>query len=281
MCLLTFIPAGIMPDYDNLREGACSNPDGSGYAIIINDRILIGRGLDSEVVIDRFKTIRTKHPEGPALFHSRITTHGLTDKSNCHPFPLRKDPMSVMGHNGILPCQARLPKHDQRSDTRFAAEEIIGSRHFSHLHEKGRKRIEQWMGDNNKIVILTLNPRIPEKYIILNEKAGNWDNGIWYSNRSYISYKSYSNLGYIFGHNTLGYTRFDPKTGITTYLRSNLTDCRVCFSNNTVRPEIGVCQFCHSCIDCAENVSDCLCYIPSNIRPSVKKEITDKPHGCD
>jgi hypothetical protein len=105
MCLLTYFPAGQLPDLDALKAGTDYNPDGHGYAIVVPDatrrdggRLLVGKGLDAELVLTRFDRDRRAHPDGPALFHSRLRTHGLVDEANCHPFRLAGDPRTVMAH---------------------------------------------------------------------------------------------------------------------------------------------------------------------------------------
>jgi glutamine amidotransferase len=81
--LLAYLPCGQQPDLSALRTGATSNPDGHGYAIVVpartdsaGERLHVVKGLDAEVVLDRLDHDRRTHPDGPALFHSRLRTHG-------------------------------------------------------------------------------------------------------------------------------------------------------------------------------------------------------------
>jgi glutamine amidotransferase len=108
MCLLTYLPAGVQPDTDALLTGALVNADGHGFAIVAGrrlDRLIVQRGLDGEAVIDAFIAARLQHPQGPALFHSRLATHGDTTLDNCHPFTLGGDTRTVLAHNGVLPAE--------------------------------------------------------------------------------------------------------------------------------------------------------------------------------
>lgn len=186
MCMLTYFPPMQMPDADRLRNGAESNNDGHGYAIVIDGEVVTGHGMDADVVIDEFMTLRALYPEGPAMFHSRWSTHGVIGESNCHPFKVPRVPNTVVAHNGILPLSAQPMKGDWRSDTRIFAEEIL-MRKFPVLDSaKTRRRLESWLTSANKIIVLTTDKRYAEQAYILNEKQGIWSEGIWYSNSGYM-----------------------------------------------------------------------------------------------
>ncbi|MFE3001372.1 class II glutamine amidotransferase [Nocardia sp. NPDC059246] len=185
MCLLTFLPAGIAPDLDALRTGAAINDEGHGFAVVAGDRVVVGRGLDVEQVIGEFAHVRAEHLDGPALFHSRLATHGTVSLDNCHPFRLGGDPRTVLAHNGTLPRRVRPGPYDPRSDTRIAAETYLPSMPFGSLDTRhGRAGLEAWLG-KSKLVILTVSPTFAERAYILNEDAGIWKSGIWYSNSGF------------------------------------------------------------------------------------------------
>jgi len=186
MCILTFLQPGITPDLDALEGGAAANPHGHGYAVITDDRILVGRGLDPQAMISEFAAVRANYPAGAALFHSRLATHGLIDPANCHPFALGGDERTVMAHNGILPITVHPVEGDLRSDTRIAAEDFLPTRPFGSLDSPpGRDRLERWLG-HDKMVLLSIDPAYMHRAYLFNERYGYWtDKGIWYSNLSY------------------------------------------------------------------------------------------------
>ncbi|WP_406274545.1 hypothetical protein OH799_01385 [Nocardia sp. NBC_00881] len=186
MCILTFIKPGISPDLDALRSGALANPHGHGYAVLTDTGITVGRGLDATAVISEFAEAREQHPDGPALFHSRLATHGLRTVDNCHPFLVGDDERTVLAHNGILPANVHPGPGDLRSDTRIAAEDYLPTRPFGSLDSwAGRERLERWL-HSDKMVLLTLDPAYKHSAYIFNERHGHWDSGIWYSNHSYL-----------------------------------------------------------------------------------------------
>lgn len=185
MCLLTFLPAGITPDTTALRTGAEVNDEGHGFAVVAAGRVVVGRGLDFEQVLGAFVELRAEHLDGPALFHSRLATHGTVSLDNCHPFRLGGDRRTVLAHNGTLPRRVRPAPYNPRSDTRIAAESYLPSMPFGPLDSRrGRAGLEAWLGAS-KMVVLTVDPAFADTAYILNENAGIWESGTWYSNNGF------------------------------------------------------------------------------------------------
>lgn len=240
MCLLTFFPGGSLPDADALHNGAYLNRDGHGFAIVTRDRLIIERGLDGDQVIEDFARQRRAHRDGPALFHSRMGTHGSIDKANCHPFRVGGDPRTVLAHNGVLPKRVWPAKGDRRSDTRVAAEDYLPRHPFGSLAtQRGRTKFANWLTPTNKIVLLTVDPRYRERAYLLNEDFGIWDGGVWYSN-----------------------TDFRPSRDVDVEWWDYDTTCRYCLGVDSVDPETGYCVDCGFCADCGVPQSHCACYRP-------------------
>lgn len=186
MCLLTFVPASVSPDPRALSRGAEANPHGHGFALITGNRIVTGHGMNAEEVIDTFARIRADHPAGPALFHSRYATHGIRTVDNCHPFRLGGNARTMLAHNGILPKRVHPGAYDWRSDTRIAAEDYLPAMPFGSLDtHRGARGLETWLG-LSKLLILTVDPAYDQQVYLFGESKGQWDNGIWYSNSSYL-----------------------------------------------------------------------------------------------
>ncbi|MEU6559415.1 class II glutamine amidotransferase [Nocardia nova] len=234
MCILTFLKPGHTPDLDALQGGALANPHGHGYAVHTGDTLLVGHGMDAEKMIAEFADVRAKHPQGPALFHSRYATHGPRDTSNCHPFFVGGDRRTVLAHNGILPDSVHPATGDTRSDTRVAAEEFLPARPFGSLDTwDGRDRFEQWLGPN-KIVLLTTDPAYKHPAYIFNEHLGHWVDGAWYSNDSYLLTE--------WASAECDYAGF----------------CEFCGDYDDDRPGPH-CGYCGFCADCANPFPDCIC----------------------
>ncbi|MGV9823456.1 hypothetical protein [Nocardia xishanensis] len=186
MCLLTYYPPAITPDPVALAYGATANPHGHGYAVIAGRGIIVGHGMDAEPVIAEFTQVRARYPEGPALFHSRYATKGIRDIDNCHPFRLGNDSRTVLAHNGTLPKRVHPRAYDPRSDTRIAAEDYLPRQPFGSIDtHRGARGLASWLG-SSKLVILTVDPTYRHNSYLFGEQAGTWEDGIWYSNTSYL-----------------------------------------------------------------------------------------------
>lgn len=252
MCMLTFIPGGVQPDAEALRNGAEFNKDGHGFAIVYGKRMVVRHSMDSEYAISEFVRLRAKHPHGPAMFHSRFGTGGMVGEYNCHPFRIGGDRRTVLGHNGVLPLNVQPGKGDTRCDTRITAQVTL--RDVNLGDAKIRSTIGEWMGKANKFVILTTNPRYSQQHYIINEAAGVWsdDGQIWYSNRDFE-----------------GYGRWDRYTTTTIggkrsrwAWEQESDGSESCWSCNStyLEPTTNVCQDCNMCQDCGEDVeAACQC----------------------
>lgn len=261
MCLLTFVPQGIMPDEDALWHGAIMNDDGHGYAVvdIAGQRIVTGRGRDYGEMITEFSLVRARYLDGPALFHSRFATDGLVNLLNVHPFEIGGDPRTVLAHNGIMPLRPAVT--DPRSDTRIVAEQWIPRAYGSLRRRRARLAFEHWLTRYNKVVILTVDRRFrahgsdhSDNAYILNELSGMWDNGIWYSNDAYKPWipAKPSKSGMVI----MGATRAPDKGNV----------CWKCL----VWTPADECPACGICLDCGEKTDYCLCYSPGKYQsPSV------------
>lgn len=182
MCIIAYTEAGgAIPSREQLQRACQANPDGFGWAIIDNDELIVHHSMLAWDAIESYlETIATA--TGPSLFHARIASHGVIDEQNCHPFPVDHDPQIVLAHNGILPVYP--DPWDARSDTRLFAEEVLPRPGIETL-DTALGTWERWMGANNKMVILSVSPRLKKRAYILNASSGVSDGGVWWSNRTY------------------------------------------------------------------------------------------------
>ena len=182
MCVIAFSPAPAdVPTRDQLARACDANPDGFGWAAVVGSRIVVHRAMDPGEAIDSYLDA-VPMTTGPSLFHARIASHGTVDLSNCHPFPVGGDPSVVLAHNGILDITPG--PFDSRSDTAILADEVLPRSGIETL-DTDPETWERWIGPGNKVVILSTSPRLARHAYILNEPAGSWDAGVWWSNRSY------------------------------------------------------------------------------------------------
>ena len=282
MCLL-MVTMGQLPDRQHLINASENNPDGYGFAVNHGDRIVTGRSMNYEKLIDRFYAEMQKSKTPIGMFHARYTTHGKTMLENNHPFRIdgRKD--LVLAHNGMLPITPRLG--DERSDTRIFAEDILGSIGVEELDSKDTfARLEHFTA-GSKVAILSTAPELKYPVYIMNEHLGHWKGEIWWSNSGYeYSYYSkkyptgyYGSTNYYdldsaawgtemeaYDSNKSSNWWNDPKDAYNVAQMQMESDDFLCYNCQTPMDDdaliTGVCDECESCLDCFMDVHACMCY---------------------
>lgn len=181
---------GIITD-DILKTSFENNPDGGGFVWTEGGTLYIIKGIfDIDTFIKTYHEIEGK-ADGNILIHCRISTSGLVDEDNSHPHIVNDS--TVLIHNGIL--NIPVPKESKKSDTVLFIEKYLKDLPSDFVYNSSiMQLIEDRIGSNNKFCFLNTNG----DYFILNESAGYWVQGVWYSNTSYKPYtfKGYSNKYY-------------------------------------------------------------------------------------
>ena len=249
MCMLSYFPAKVQPVYSHLANGAETNTDGYGYAIVVPAtakrpaRIITRRYMDAAEAIADFSTERAKHDRGPAMFHSRWSTGGVIGTYNCHPFAVGSttpgqdhDPLTVVGHNGVLFTPEA---GEKRSDTRIWAEDVFPYM-YRRLDRVGvRGELQRRLGTGNKILVLTANPRYEHHAYLFGETLGHWVSGAWHSNQGYLEDKWPT------------YRTYSTSSGSQYFY-----DCAYC---QDIAVAMGMCTTCHMCNWCDNPEADCEC----------------------
>ena len=273
MCMITYIPAGIELPLDGIRNGGQTNDDGHGWAVANATEIRVGHSMNLETAINEMVAARQEMGGGAVVFHSRWATHGEYGLFNVHPFSVTSN--SVMAHNGILPRKYLPSKGERRSDTRLfvdrVAKDVVGANGIP--SRRMAKRIAEEIGYGNKLVFLGVGPVVR----IVNAWAGEWVNGVWYSNTGYRPRVSYtSNWRNWWANETgsaLGYPRasvepvrtFEPVTRKGVRVRAGLATCGDCGGLN-LDYRNGVCRDCWYCLDCDNAIAECDCFIPESVK---------------
>lgn len=174
MCLAILQPAGKLTKFEALQEAFWSNPDGAGFAYVDPEikKVKVIKGLMTfKDFIDAFNKHSEHHKTSPFLIHFRIGTSGTKDEANTHPFNIKQ---GALIHNGVM-----FSTVGERSDTRVLAETYANRFTYENVEANKDKLNKAVRG--NKFCMLYDDGR----YQIINERLGDWDEGIWYSNNSY------------------------------------------------------------------------------------------------
>jgi glutamine amidotransferase len=260
--MLCVVPPNVIPSREKLENSALNNPHGFGFAIVIpsEKRIHAERTMNADTSINRFLQMRALHPEGYAMWHARLATHGTTTVDNCHPFRVGGDRKTYLAHNGILPIVE--PTGDTRSDTRIFAEDLLPA--IGGVASLDNPQVQNLIEDftsGSKVCVLTVHPDAKFQCYLFHEEKGWRDNSnVWWSNDSChlsvpYSYKSYdskwlstSPLDFVSKHEGIFY------------------ECQVCElavdEEELFESGLGndYCPQCGSCYECNAYMTDDLCY---------------------
>lgn len=251
MCLLTVLPMPGLFDaktYERLENGAEVNPHGFGWGVVSGNRVVTGKSMNAEEAIEDFYDAYTM-ATGPAMFHSRFATHGSKGLDNVHPFPVGKMRDTYIAHNGIMPVESHPGKDDDRSDTRVFADDIL-PRNYRRLDSvKVQEHLSTWLR-GNKIAVLTTNRAYRRQLYVFGLKAGEWVDGVWFSNGDHEGWKNYRHFAID------EYTW----TGALANKTSVSKECIFCESVDI--DTMNYCKMCTTCQDCLEAETACLCMVP-------------------
>lgn len=172
-----------------LRNCWENNGDGAGILYINNDNKLefFKEMNDFNKFYDKYIDVRKKYGKRNMVLHFRISTHGKVNTTNCHPF-LVNDSLGFV-HNGMI---YDVPTSTEFSDTYMFNESIL--KNFTdgfEYNETIMDMIEGFIGSGSKLVFLNDN----DDYFIVNEKAGHWNLGCWFSNSSYKQVNDWVDFG--------------------------------------------------------------------------------------
>ena len=184
MCIAILTTGNSRVPKENLEKGWRSNPDGGGIAYIKDGKVNVEKGLMTlEAFLAAYDAAHVQSDAGTSmLIHFRIGTSGLKSANNTHPFEVKpqRGPKGAMIHNGILfrPAGAWTgPDSDRFSDTRVL---VASTNNLLALEQvqQNKAEIAKAIGHSNKLVFLYDD----NSHVIVNETAGFWHDGMWFSN---------------------------------------------------------------------------------------------------
>lgn len=274
MCLLVVCKPNAIPKREELTEGACANPHGYGFAMIVDGKIFRYRTMSARKAVSKFIHMRQQYPKGYAIWHARYATHGVRNEDNCHPFQVGDDTDTVLAHNGVL--DTFIAEGDKRSDTRVFAEDTLPKLGgvLALEDENIYRMIEGW-ASGSKIAVLTTNSQAQFQLYLINEKLGHWDdNGIWWSNSSYKR-STYTTKTY-YAATPIATSHKDTEYEVEQSYYNELLlagdedividMCPSCEALIDIDQSAEVCQYCDTCMSCLSTWQDCMCYTPHSAR---------------
>jgi len=171
MCLIAYVPANKQMPETYFRAAAKDNSDGIGFMSADGVEKFLGR----KMVKRAWRYARQLHDANVEYaVHFRWATHGRVALTNTHPFKTPDGNAYVM-HNGILTDYTPEDKYGDESDTRRLVSVMVGVDVTA--DPDYWTKLADHIGWSNKLCVMSWDGQ----FRIVNEDAGDWIDGIWYS----------------------------------------------------------------------------------------------------
>jgi hypothetical protein len=172
---------------DTLRQCWDRNKDGAGVMFAHGGELRVVKGMMKWRAFKKFwRSLGPLRVEAPVVLHFRIATHGTILPKNCHPFFIRDN--LAFAHNGVI-RKVSIKKDWDISDTEMFSlaylkpfDAVVNGGLTIELLDQPwvHNLISEYIG-YSKLVFLDNEGN----HTIINESAGTWDDGVWYSNPGY------------------------------------------------------------------------------------------------
>jgi hypothetical protein len=162
--------------YDYLRSAFNRNDDGWGLMRQGRKGPVIHRGMSTK--FDDFLKIYSKFYEKfECAIHFRFATQGERNEANCHPYDLGNG--VFMMHNGVITGLKEVDK--SMSDTWHFGQLLTPyiNAALAVAPEHVLEVVKKAIGMGNKLILMD-----KQRFYIVNQDQGSFDDGIWYSNTS-------------------------------------------------------------------------------------------------
>lgn len=211
MCVILYKPANISVTRKTLKQCWNANKDGGGFMWAWDGILFIEKGyFGFRKFYKAFRTNERMYPKAAFVLHMRITSSGKTNVENCHPFYANKGCNIGVAHNGVLLKLTDLVS--DYSDTYIFVKDILQKLPHDYLQNEALKVLleDYCKGNFSKMVFMD---RLGSVFIA-NEAAGEWNDGIWFSNNifKYAAMAYQYNDG--FGFTPYNYHSYNPDATI-------------------------------------------------------------------
>ena len=173
---------------ETLNNCWLNNDDGAGFLYVQDGKLKAFKEMKNfDRFFNKYMSIKKSCPESNIVLHFRISTHGVVNKTNCHPFFVNSDLGFV--HNGVI--------YGVKEDSRFSDTYMFNKTILKNLpasfeqNETIMSLIADFIGTGSKLAFLDSS----NHYYLVNEEKGHWHDGCWFSNHSYEYVSSYVDYG--------------------------------------------------------------------------------------
>jgi len=177
MCIAILNPNDVTLEKSILKTCWDNNKDGAGLLYLKDKKLTAHKEMKNfDKFYNHYLSVRKDHAESQVVIHFRIGTHGRINLENCHPF-ITNDKWGFV-HNGMI---SSIGRDKDKSDTNLFNELVLKKLPVDWIHNDAiYELVSGYIGGSKLLFLNTDN----DAYII-NEEAGVWDMGCWFSNTTY------------------------------------------------------------------------------------------------
>jgi predicted glutamine amidotransferase len=226
MCVISYFPAGIMLNKEELQNCMENNSNGAGVMYQKGRKVVISKGYTD---FEELWGMASALPNNvDRVFHFRIATSGKIGAGCCHPFPICSDYKKMLrpelecdmavAHNGVL-TDFTPPKglKDFRSDTMIFTKCVLNELDGGKLLYNSAVRMLLENFSTSRFAIMDKN-----ETFLLGEFVQSEDSFAFYSNESYKKKKKYPSYYGAYGYwgedgyKEAGYIKNYSKNGLVS-----------------------------------------------------------------
>jgi len=191
MCIAIYSPKGTEISAQSFRNCWDNNFNGAGFMYNdSNNKLRVVKEMESfSKIYKKYVAAKKKHPKANFVLHFRISTHGVINKSNCHPFKVNNELGFV--HNGVI---REVDNHKDYSDTNMFNRQILRKlpeASVAYFNNSAVKKVYGEFIGYSKLIFMNNKG----EFAIVNEQKGHWADNVWYSNDSYKRVKNTVDYG--------------------------------------------------------------------------------------
>ena len=195
MCLIILKTINKNISDQRLGEAHAANPDGCGIMWAADNQIFWLKGVwDFDLFRKCFNNCYREFGDRNYIIHFRTASASAIGTEYCHPFMVNEN-LAFMQNGNLAEYSDWFPgrKQDGKSDIQRFNEEILRRLPAGFLADTDtRNKLERYASENHsKFIFLDSLGEIS----IINESAGEWIDGIWYSNGGIDNYVGYGYSG--------------------------------------------------------------------------------------
>ena len=191
MCIGIVITVCSKISLNRLRQAYKANPDGCGILWSNKNQLHSLKGVWTwDFFLSQYQLVKDKYRSSSIIVHFRTASAKGIGDIYCHPHYVNKDLAFI--HNGNFFELSSSFYNDNKTDSQRMNEYILQKMHKNFLETEALSVLDDYCVDNHSKMIFMNNGG---SIWIMNSSAGEWIDGVFYSNKGLDNYSGYGYSG--------------------------------------------------------------------------------------